>query len=302
MASRTLADGLIARFRLRENYGVKTFASARRALTGHSHFTSGKDGLIRISVSDKDRRFAAELANAYVDQLHKLNSDLALTDSAQRRLFFEQRLQVEKLALSDAEWALKTTQENTGLVQVSSQMDAMVRTMAQLRAEITGREVLLETLKAGATDKNPEVIRVQVELDALRAHLREVDSGTGAGQAGSPALGPANAPAASLAYLRRLREFQYHESLYESLGKQYEAARLDEAREAPVVQVVDQAVPPEERDPKNRLWMTLFGAASAGTFGCCLAIFHHILAAPAQAAKIRAIKLALWPPRLAQSV
>jgi tyrosine-protein kinase Etk/Wzc len=297
MSSRTVADGLIAQFDLKRVYGAKTMASVRRELAGRTHFTSGKDVLIRIAVDADDPKSAAALANAYVDQLHKLNSKLALTESAQRRLFFEQRLQVEKEALSDAEAAMKTTQEHTGIVQVSSQMELLVRSITQLRAEITVREVLLEALKAGATDKNPEVIRAQVELDSLRLHLRKLESGSGQGQTSPPTLGPANAPALGLAYLRRLREFQYHEVLFESLGKQYEAAKLDEAKEAPVVQVVDQAVPPEEGNPKRRLWIVLFGAVSLGTFGACLAIFRHFLYDPARAGRIRAIKLALWSRR-----
>jgi tyrosine-protein kinase Etk/Wzc len=297
MSSRTVADGLIAQFDLQRIYKVKNLTSARRALANRTRFISGKDVLIRISVDDGSPRFAAEIANAYVEQLHKLNSKLALTESAQRRLFFEQRLKEEKEALSEAEAAMKTTQEHTGIVQVSSQMELLVRTIAQLRAEITVREVLLETLKAGATDKNPEVVRVQVELDSLRVHLRQLESGSGARPATPPTLGPANAPAFGLAYLRRLREFQYHELLFESLGKQYEAARLDEAKEAPMVQVVDQAIPPEEGNPKHRLWIVLFGAVSLGTFGGCLAIFRHLLTDPARAARIHAIKLALWSRR-----
>jgi len=298
MSSRTVADGLIAQFDLKRVYGVKTMASVRRALASRTHFTSGKDVLIRIAVDADDPKSAAALANAYVDQLHKLNSKLALTESAQRRLFFEQRLQAEKEALSDAEAAMKTTQEHTGIVQVSSQMELLVRTITQLRAEITVREVLLEALKAGATDKNPEVIRAQVELDSLRAHLRRLESGSGEGQTSPPTLGPANAPALGLAYLRRLREFQYHEVLFESLGKQYEAAKLDEAKEAPVVQVVDQAVPPEEGNPKHRLWIVLFGAVSFGIFGGCLAIWLHFMSDPARAGGIRALRRALWEPRL----
>jgi len=298
MSSRTVADGLIAQFDLVHVFRVKTMTLARRALAGRTHFISGKDVLIRISVEDGNPQFAAALANGYVDQLHKLNSKLALTESAQRRLFFEQRLQEEKEALSDAEAAMKATEEHTGIVQVSSQMELLVRTIAQLRAEITVREVLLETLKAGATDKNPEVVRMQVELDSLRAHLHQLESGSRPGQAGPPALAPANAPAMGLAYLRRLREFQYHEALFESLGKQYEAAKLDEAKEAPVVQVVDPAVPPEEGNPKRRLWIVLFGAVSFGIFGGCLAIWLHFMSDPARAGGIRALRRALWEPRL----
>lgn len=290
LSSQSIADELVRTFQLQNVYGAKNVTAARRGLAGRTHLTAGKDFLIRISVDADEPKFAADLANAYVDRLHKLNSRLALTESAQRRQFFEKRMNEERQAVAEAEAAMKATQEQTGLIQVNSQMDVLVRTIAQLRAEITVREVLLETLKAGATDKNPEVVRLRVELDSLRGQLRSAEAGSKGGQ-----IGPANAPAAGLAYMRKLREFQYHETLYETLGKQYEAARLDEAKEAPMVQVVDRATPPEEANPKHRLWMVLFGMISFGIFGGCLGIALHFLEAPDRAARLREVRLALWP-------
>ena len=292
LASRSIADDLIQTFQLQREYGANNLAATRRKLAARTHLTAGKDSLIRIAVDAESAQFAADLANAYVDRLHKLNSRLALTESAQRRLFFEQRVQAERQAVAEAEAAMKATQERTGLIQVSSQMDVVVRTIAQLRAEITLREVLLDTLKSGATDKNPEVVRLRVELESLRGQLQNAEAGSKARQ-----IGPANAPAAGLAYMRTLREFQYHETLFESLSKQYEAARLDEAKEAPLVQVVDRASPPEELNPKHRVWMVLFGTISFAMFGACLAIASHFLEAPERAARLRLVRMAFWPGR-----
>jgi uncharacterized protein involved in exopolysaccharide biosynthesis len=289
LASRSIADDLIEAFQLQREYRTKNMTDTRRKLAARTHLTAGKDSLIRIAVDAEGAQFAADLANAYVDRLHKLNSRLALTESAQRRQFFEQCLQTERKAVADAEAAMKATQERTGLIQVSSQMDVAVRTIAQLRAEITVREVLLDTLKSGATDKNPEVVRLRVEVESLRAQLASAEAGGRAKQ-----IGPGNAPAAGLAYMRALREFQYHETLFESLGKQYEAARLDEAKEAPLVQVVDRATPPEELNPKNRAWMVLFGTLSFGLFGACLAIALHYLETPDRAARLREVRTAMW--------
>jgi uncharacterized protein involved in exopolysaccharide biosynthesis len=203
-------------------------------------------------------------------------------------------VEAQKLAVAEAELKLKATQQRTGLVQLNSQMDAAVRSVTQLRAELTAREVRLETLLAGATEQNPDVVRLRVELTSLRAQIRKAETGS-AGSSGVPRLGPGNAPAAGLEYLRSLREFQYHESLYETLSKQYEAARLDEAKEAPLVQVVDAAIPPEHRNPKRRGWILFSGAASLGLFGACLAVIRHLLAAPANREKLLGIRRALWP-------
>jgi tyrosine-protein kinase Etk/Wzc len=290
LGSRSIADDLIETYHLQEVYKTKNLAQTRKRLAARTRMSAGKDSLIRVAVDADEPKFAADLANGYVDRLHKLNSRLALTESAQRRQFFELRMEEERKAVAEAEAAMKATQEKTGLIQVSSQMDAVVRTIAQLRAEITVREVLLETLKAGATDQNPEVVRLRVELDSLRGQLRSAEAGSSAGR-----IGPANAPAAGLAYMRALREFQYHETLFETLAKQYEAARLDESKEAPMVQVVDRAVPPEEANPKNRLWMVLFGTLSFGIFGACVALGANFLGTPDRSARLREVRTALWP-------
>jgi tyrosine-protein kinase Etk/Wzc len=293
MSSRTIADVLISDFNLRKVYRARTMSGARKALAGRTRFISGKDFLIRISVNADDPKLAAAIANGYVEGLHKLNSQFVLTESGQRRRFFEQRVQAQKQAVTEAETAMKATQERTGLVQIGSQMDAAVRTVAQLRAETTAREVRLETLRSGATEKNPDVVRLRVELDSLRDQLRKAESGSSGGS-GAQRLGPANAPAAGLAYSRSLREFQYEETLFESLSKQYEAARLDEAKEAPLVQVVDSAIPPEQRNPKRRVWIVLFGAGCLGLFGACLAVLRHLLSTPGNTEKVFAIRRAFW--------
>jgi uncharacterized protein involved in exopolysaccharide biosynthesis len=290
LGSRSIADDLIEKYQLQSVYKTKNLTQTRKRLAARTRMSAGKDSLIRVAVDADAPQFAADLANAYVDRLHKLNSRLALTESAQRRQFFEERMEAERRAVAEAEAEMKATQEKTGLIQVSSQMDAAVRTIAQLRAEITVREVLLETLKAGATEQNPEVVRLRVELDSLRGQLRSAEAGSNAGR-----IGPGNAPAAGMAYMRALREFQYHETLFETLAKQYEAARLDESKEAPMVQVVDRAVPPEEANPKNRVWMVLFGMLSFGIFGACVAIGAHFLGTPDRSARLREVRVALWP-------
>jgi tyrosine-protein kinase Etk/Wzc len=293
LSSRTVADAIIPEFNLQQIYRTRSLTGTRKALAGHTRFTSGKDFLIRISVSAGDPKLAAGIANAYVDRLHQMNSRLVLTESGQRRRFFEERVQAQKQTLTEAEMAMKATQERTGLVQLNSQMDAAVRTVAQLRAEVTAREVRLETLRAGATENHPDVVRLRVELDSLREQMRKAESGSSDGS-GAVRLGPANAPTAGLAYLRSLREFQYQEALFQTLSKQYETAKLDEAKEAPLVQVVDAAIPPEQRDPKRRVWMVFFGACCLGLSGACLAVFWYLLTMPDNREKLVAIRRALW--------
>ena len=267
LKSRTIADALIASFHLQQAYKRKTMTDTRKALARHSAVTAGKDSLIRIGVEDHDPRRAASLANAYVDELFKQTSRLAFSTAAQRRLFFQQQVTSEKEALAGAEIALKNTQQSSGLVVPSGQSEGLIRAVAELRAQIASREVQMASMRAYATSENPQVLMLQRETEALQSQLEKIEAGSG--PAGDLAVPVRNLPAASLDYLRKLRDLKYHETLFELLSKQYEAARIDEARSAPVIQVVDSAVVPDRKSwPPRTLF--ILGAGFLGILCACL--------------------------------
>jgi tyrosine-protein kinase Etk/Wzc len=243
LKSRTIADDIINDFNLKKVYGKDLPSDARKTLAGRASFTSGKDSLIVIAVSDKNPERAAALANAYIDKLYKQNSRLALTDAAQRRLFFEQQLMQEKEALANAEANLKAVEKSTGLLAPTGQAEALIRSGAELRANIASREVELQALQTFATEANPKVQVIRKELEALRSQLTQLES---SGRRSSMELSAGALPDAALEYIRRARDVKYHETLFEVLSKQYEAARIDEAKQAPVIQVVDRAVVPDK--------------------------------------------------------
>lgn len=233
LSSRTVADEIIAQFRLQTVYRAKNMTATRKQLASNTSFNSAKYAMIKISVEDRDPKRAADLANAYVDRLQEQNSRLAVTEASQRRLFFERQLEAEKNNLASAEAAFRQMQEQKGIYQVSSQVEAVIRSMAQTRAEIAAREVYLQRLKTGATTQNPEVLRQETELNALRSQLQELETRNARRSQGDPLMPTSMVPEASLEYARRLRDVKYRETLYELLSGQYEAARIDEAKESP---------------------------------------------------------------------
>jgi uncharacterized protein involved in exopolysaccharide biosynthesis len=268
LKSRSVGDDLIAQFHLQQVYDEKSKENTRRELDKRSSFSAGKDSLLYISVEDRDPKRAADLANAYIAGLNKQNDRLAITESAQRRLLYEREVEGERTALSKAEDVLRETQQKTGIVEVSSQAQVMIAAVAQVRAEIAMREVALQRLRTAATSQNPEVMGQETELASLRGQLSKLERG-GAGQrSGDPLIPVANVPGAGLDYLRALREVKYHETLFEILSKQYEAARIDEAKESPVIQVVDYAIPPEKKSSPPRTAITIFWTLVSGVAGC----------------------------------
>jgi tyrosine-protein kinase Etk/Wzc len=266
LQSRTLIDSMIKRFGLGEH--AKRMSDVRLALLGHSAFVAGKDGMISISVTDHDPKKAAAFANAYVDELYRVNNRLALGGAAQRRFFYEQQLTQEKDKLADAEVALKKTEEATGVIAPTGQTENIIRQVAQLQAEITSREVQLDALHTSSTDQNPDVIRLNSELAGLREQLRGLESGTSKRAPGDISITTANVPQAGLEYIRKERDVKYHQLLFDLLARQYEAARMDEAKAAPLIQVVDVALPPDRKSsPYRALWAIV---------GCSLGLFLSV--------------------------
>ena len=267
LESRTIADHLISRFHLQDLYKTRKMEDTRTVLKSNTRFLAGKDGLIHIIVDDHDANRASEMANAYVDELYAMNSHLATTEAAQRRVFFDQELADEKSALAIAENDLKQTAERTGVIHLGGQAESIIRSLAVLRAEIASREVQINSMRVFATDQNPVAIRAQEEIKSLRAQLDKLERDPRNPQlidtVGIPA---GRVPAVSLEYARRLREVKYHETLFELLAKQYEAARIDEAKAAPIIQVVDRAVPPDKKSGPHRALIVL----GCGFIGFCI--------------------------------
>jgi uncharacterized protein involved in exopolysaccharide biosynthesis len=268
LKSRPVADDLIERFKLQQIYKTKTMLDTREALGANSRFSVTKEGLVDISVDDRDPQRAADMANGYVDALQKLTQTIAVTEAAQRRLFYERQMEAAKNKLADAEVALKETQEKTGLIQLDEQARAIIQSTATLRAQIAAKEIQLQRMRLFATGQNPDLQGAEQELSALRTQLAIAER-KGAEGKGDLQIATAKVPAAGLEYIRRLREVKYSEGILELLTKQFEAAKLDEANNSVVVQVVAKAVTPERKSKPKRSLIVISTAFYSFLFVVC---------------------------------
>ncbi len=276
LKSRTVADNIIERFELRKLYDKDTMEETRKEFADNSNVAANRDGLIVIAFDDEDPKRAAAVANAYVENLDKLTQTLAVTEAGQRRLFFERQLQQAKEELRRSEVALKTTQEKTGLIKLDEQGKAIIEAVATLRAQISAKEVELQAMRTFATEKNIEYVRAREQLSGLRKELTKLERAQIAG-GGDVLLPTGRVPEAGLEYLRSYRDVKYAESMFEVLAKQFEAAKIDEARESLIVQVVDLAVPPDHKSKPKRA-LTIVVATLAGIFLAILwAFFREFL-------------------------
>lgn len=289
LKSRTVADRLISQFKLKSAYDTESQEKARKKLEDNTTISTGKDGLITIDVEDEDRQRVPQIANAYVSQLQQLTKELAVTEAAQRRLFYEQQLEQAKNNLASAEISLKKSLDTNGVISVDNESRAIVETVGRLRAQVSVKEIELNSMRSFVTESNPDYRRKQQELSSLQAELYKLENGRGNDnvKVGSPAQ------QAGLQNIKLLRDVKYYQMLYELLAKQYEVARLDEAKDPSMIQVLDPAQEPERKFKPKRFVIVLLGAI-AGLFISVIFAWWSDLksrkASPKYAAKLSELK------------
>jgi tyrosine-protein kinase Etk/Wzc len=266
-------DAVIRRLALEKVYKTKTPEDTRRALEASVKMQADKkDGIISIVADDKDPKRAAAIANAFVEELFNKSVQLNLTKAGTERSFLEKRLEVVRIDLKNAEDSMRSFQEKNKAVKVDSQAIATIQGIAQMKAELISKEVQLATLRSYQTDENPQVRLLQSAISRLRGQLGEYE-GSGMGGDAIPSVG--NLPNLGLEYARRLRELKIQELLYEQLTKQYEMAKLNEAKDSSALQVLDDAVVPAKKSGPKRSLIVILSTIIAFFVGVFIAFFRE---------------------------
>lgn len=295
LKTRPIADAIIKRFDLQKLYRARDMTGARKELSRHTDIVSERTGMISISVEARDKTQAAGMANAYVEELRNLTKGLALTEASQRRLFYEDQLKQAGNDLASAEAGLKEAQQKTGVIEPDAQSKALIEGVGDLRARIVAKEVELQTMRSFATDKNPDVDLAQHELAGMKVQLRKLERQTG--DPGSYDIRLKDVPQAQLDYIRAARELKFRETVFELLAKQFEAAKIDEAKDAALIQVVEPAAAPERKSSPKRAIITVLAASSGFFLGCLIALTgwwrRHIQIDPERSQQLRAFRTAV---------
>lgn len=251
LKSNSLLDGMVEEFKLQEIYEEKFKSDARKTLLANTRIQAGKDSIIQLEVDDKDPQIAAKMANGYVTQLHKLMSRLVLSESQIRRAFFAKKVEEAKVELAIADKALRATGINAATLKSSPL--AAVEVVAKLKGAITAQEIKIGGMRGYLTESSPELKQSMLELSNLRSQLAKAESDE-----------PVGKGRLEDTYVERYREYKYKEALYEMFAKQYELARVDEAREGAVIQVIDPAQPPDRKSKPKKAQIAIVAALAAG--------------------------------------
>jgi uncharacterized protein involved in exopolysaccharide biosynthesis len=278
LKSRTVEDAMVTRFHLQELYHSKYLSSALKRWERATTIDNGlKDGLLRLSVTDSDPRRAAELANGWVEEYRRFTATLAITEASQRRLFFEQQLSAAHQDLERAEDQMKQTEQRTGVIDLSGQGRAMIASAAMLRAQVAAKQVEIQATRQFAAEQNPDLERARQELSSLQGQLSAMDANSSRGT-GDLIAPKGSTTQAGLDYERALREMKYREAIEGLLLRQYETARVDEARQGALVQVVDAAAVPDHPSSHYRLWIVLGALLISLPLGLLVALVAEVTA------------------------
>lgn len=275
LKSATLRNEVVKKFKLKELYGADTVEDARKELDKRVGIRKSKEEIITVSVEDKGPELAASLANAFMEELDRINKNLVTTSGKRMRIFIEKRLVESRKDLADLENSLKSFQEGNRAVKIDEQSKAIFEAIGTVKGELIAREVELQTLLSYATERNPQVEILRTQVRELGAKLRELEEGgADVGDRRSNVFIPtARIPGVGLKYARLLRDIKVQETLFELLSQQYEMAKIQELKDTPTVQVLDRAFAPEKKTKPRRTFIVLFSTFS----GLCLSVFAAFL-------------------------
>ncbi len=262
MTGDTVADRIIEQFKLKKIYKKKTLVDTRKALSKKVNINlSKKDSLIYVEVTDKSAQRAADMANAFVAGLDQLLQRLAVQDAKGRLAFMEKELTATNAKLTSAEEDLRSFSEKNSVIQIDTQARGMLQYIAQLRAEIDAKEVQVQVMRQQATPYNYDVVRLETQVKGLKDKLQAAEKQWDQTCMGDVCLATSKMPKLGLEYIRFYREVKFQETLYQLYTKMVEIARLDLVKDVAVVQVVDQALPPDKKSNKRMLPALLAGMA-----------------------------------------
>ncbi len=278
LGGRTVQDRLVDRFDLRRVYHQRYWEDARKTLAQYSAISEDrKSGIITITVVDHDPQRAAQLAQAYVEELDRLVAEVSTSSARRERVFIEQRLQSVKQGLDEASRQFSEYASKNTTLDITAQGKATVEAAARLEGELIASQSELDGLEQIYTKNHVRVRAMQARVDELRSELHKMG-----GESTGPPVGQSltadkdsnqefpsirQLPLLGVKWSDLYRETKVQETVYELLTRQYELAKIQEAKEIPTVKVLDAAVVPEKKSAPSRLFIMVLGSLFALSLG-----------------------------------
>jgi uncharacterized protein involved in exopolysaccharide biosynthesis len=269
--SRSVQDRVVDRLNLQKVYWSRYKQDARKKLNSRTDVGEDrKSGVISLTVMDKNPQRARDIAQAYVEELNHLVSQVSTSSARRERIFIEQRLISVKSDLEDAEKQFSAFASKNTALDIKEQTKAMVESAGVLQGQLIAAQSELQSLEQIYTGNNVRVRSLQARVDELKRQAQKLQ-GTDASLV-SDAAQPdqmyppiRKLPLLGVEWADLYRRMKIQETVYELLNQQYELARIQEAKEIPAVNVIDPANFPEKKSaPRRALVITFCTILSLG--------------------------------------
>ena len=264
LGSRTVQDDIIGQFDLRNVYGKKKYDDARQVLQARTSISEDKkSGIITIAVQDRSPQRAAGLARAYIDDLNTRVAQLTTSSAHRERVFLEERIEKVKQQLDNATLRLSQFSSANRTMDPQIQGKAMLDSATALQGQLIAAETELSGLRQIYGSENYRVRAASARVGELRSKLRMISGIPGTSGTAKPEgqLYPSldQLPLLGNTYYELARQAKIEEALYEVLTKQYELAKVQEAKELPSIKILDEPVVPERKSFPPRLLISTAG-------------------------------------------
>jgi capsule polysaccharide export protein KpsE/RkpR len=274
LESRTVQDAVISKFDLRKVYRHRKWQDTREELSRNTGIVEDrKSGIISVSVTDKSPVRAASIAQEYVDELNRVITELNTSSAHRERVFLEDRLVKVKQDLESSEKEFGQFASKNTAIDIQAQGKAMIEAAATLEGQSIAAQTELESLKQIYADGNVRVRATQARVNELQRQLEKLGGSPGSATelngkddaSSYPSI--RKLPLLGVSYADLYRNMKVQETIFETLTKEYELAKVEEAKETPSVKVIDPPDVPERKSSPHRLWIVLSGTFLALAFG-----------------------------------
>jgi uncharacterized protein involved in exopolysaccharide biosynthesis len=282
----TVVDAIIDKFNLMEEFSMDIRLKARSAVLKNLEAAEdAKSGIISVAYLHEDPQEAADIANAFVEELQKKLQEISAADAQQKRTFFESQLIQAQQELNEAEDIMLNYQKDSGIIAFESQAQSLLSSIASLKNQIAAKNVQISSMQSYARPDNPKLRVAKSELEAMTKELRRLEeeqmqtdsTRRSRTVSGDLSLSTGQIPELGIEYQRYVRQLRFATAKYELLLRQYENARLNEASDLSTITIIDPATPPDDKYRPKRTQICIIGTAAGMCLGIFLAfLFEHI--------------------------
>jgi len=281
LRSRTVKERILERFRLKERWGIESTEKALRRLAAQTSTVLTREGMIILTFEARDPELAASVARAYVEELDRINREKNASQARSARLYIEEQLRRTEKELKEAAQRLAKFRMEHKTIDLSEQLKAAINQAAELKGQIIAKQVQLGVLQKTMKPDNPKLRELRSEIAELERQYRMLQYGDGQPLVNREEFYIAfdEAPEVALQLAELMREVKIKETVFELLNQQYYQARIEEAKNTPTIQVLDEARVPERKSRPRRLLIAVTGFVLGIVIGVGRSVFQHYQAA-----------------------